>query len=73
VGAASLKRSRTSPGETHPNLFVRPIHARFILYLEEDSVKDGWFSVAMDYDVDGESSASSLAEAVAIPGTSSTH
>jgi hypothetical protein len=72
-GCDSLKLSRTWPGDNHPNLFVRPIHARFVLYFEEYRLKENYFSVVMDYDAGAQSEATAFVESFAIPGRSWAH
>jgi hypothetical protein len=69
-GETGLRRSRTGEGEMVPNLFVRPIEARFVLYMdkEETGLPADSFHVVASYDMDSEAEVAAFVESVLMPG-----
>ncbi len=69
-GAEGVRRSRVAEGETHPNLFVRPVGARFTLYLDTNYTRlpADCFTVVASYDAASESDVADFVASVALPG-----
>ena len=72
-GKDGFRQSRQGPGETHPNLFVRPIQSRMVLYLERDGRNPprrphDAFPVVMSYDPENETEVTAFVDAVSRPG-----
>jgi hypothetical protein len=69
-GEAGLRRSRTGADEMMPNLFIRPIEARFVLYMdkEDTGLPADAFHVVASYDTDAEADLADFVESVLMPG-----
>jgi hypothetical protein len=72
-GQGGFRRSRTSPTEMHPNVFVRGIEGRFVMYLEDlrppkYRLPEGCFSAVASYDVANEDEMSDFVQSVLRPG-----
>ncbi len=73
-GEFGLLRSPKGEDELYPSLFIRPIEARFSVYLDNDHTRlpGDCFHVVASYDISNEGEVASFVESVLMPGGRST-